>query len=433
MSRRVVITGMGTINPLANNVEATWEKLLAGESGIGTVTGFDLEGVKSHVGGQIKGFDPKDFYLDNKLRNKMDDFQQIAFAIMFEAAKSAKLPLNHPEEHSFIFPEFENMQCAVQDPYRMGVMLGAGVGGIRTIEAQCEILQKRGARRISPFLIPKMIVNLGGSWISQSLQAKGVNTCYVTACASGTNALGEAYLAIKNNRADIIVSGGVESAATKIGYAGFSNMHALSVRNDEPQRACRPFDKDRNGFVMGEGGAILVLEELEHAKKRGATIYAEFVGYGLTADAYHMTSPNPNGEGAVKAMQFALEDAGIDHTAIDYINAHGTSTTANDRMENKAIKAAFKDHAYNLSVSSTKSMTGHLLGGAGAFEAVVIAKAVAENKIPPTINLDNPAEGMDLDYVPLKMKERNVDYAMSNSFGFGGHNAVIIVKKYTGE
>lgn len=430
MSRRVVITGMGSINPLAHDVETTWKKLLNGESGIDTIKGFDLDGIRSHIGGELKDFDITNYHIEPKTANKMDQFQQVSFAAMIEAAKQAKIPMRHPENHSIVFPEFENMEKAVEDPFRMGVMMGVGVGGLKTIEEQISIMNEKGARRVSPFLIPKMIVNLAGAWIAQGTNAKGINTCYVTACASGTNALGEAFLAVKNDRADIVISGGLETAATRTGYSGFSNMHALSTRNDDPKKASRPFDKDRDGFVMSEGGALLILEEYEHAKKRGANIIAEFVGYGLTADAYHITAPEPSGDGAVRAIQDALKIAGIKPEDIGYINAHGTSTGPNDRMETNAIKKVFGDHAYKLCVSSTKSMTGHLLGGAGGLEGMIVAKVVKEGKIPPTINLENPEEGMDLDYVPGKMKEKEVEYAMSNSFGFGGHNAVIIVKKY---
>ncbi|HPY88687.1 MAG TPA: beta-ketoacyl-ACP synthase II [Spirochaetota bacterium] len=430
MNRRVVITGMGTINPLAHTVEETWKKLLDGESGIDTVNTFDLDGIRSTAGGIVKNLNLEKYHIDNKLANKMDAYQQLCVCAMFEAALSAKIPMRHPEEREVVFPEFEGMKPAVSDPFRLGVMLGVGVGGLKTFEEQAIVLHVKGARKVSPFMIPKMIANLGGGWVAQAINAMGVNSCNVTACASGTNALGEAFFAIKNNRADIIVSGGFESAICKIGYAGFSNMRALSMRNDEPKKASRPFDKDRDGFVMGEGGAIIVLEELEHALKRGANILAEFVGYGLTADAYHITSPEPSGKGAVRAMKDAIDNAGINKESIDYINAHGTSTSANDRMEVNAIKETFGEHAYKLTVSSTKSMSGHLLGGAGAFEAMVIIKSCMEDKIPPTINLDNPDEGMDIDLTPNKMKEKTVNYAMSNSFGFGGHNAVIIVKKY---
>jgi 3-oxoacyl-[acyl-carrier-protein] synthase II len=430
MSRRVVITGMGTVNPLANDVETTWKKLLAGESGIDLINHFDVEGIRSHICGTVKNFKIENYHLDGKTANKMDLFQQYCFASMIEAAVMAKIPMHHPENHEIIFPEFKGFKKVVEDPFRMGVMLGVGVGGIRTFEEQADVMFTKGTRRVSPFMIPKMITNLGGGWIAQAIDAMGVNTCYVTACASGTNALGEAFFSIINNRADIIISGGFEAAACRLGYSGFSNMHALSTHNENPTKASRPFDKDRNGFVMGEGGAVIVLEEMEHAKRRGAKILAEFVGYGLTADAYHITSPEPTGKGAIKAMQEAIEVAGIKPEDIDYVNAHGTSTDANDMMETNAIKTVFGKHAYNLCVSSTKSMSGHLLGGAGGLEGMIITKACIENKIPPTINLDNPDEGMDLDYVPHKMKEREVNYAMSNSFGFGGHNAVIIIKKY---
>jgi beta-ketoacyl-acyl-carrier-protein synthase II len=421
---------MGTINPLAHDVETTWKKLLAGECGIGMVDTFSVDGIRCQIGALIKDFKPENFYIDPKINNKMDDSQKISVAAMVEAARMAKIPMHHPEDPSNVFPGFENMKPAVEDPFRMGVMLGIGVGGIKSFEEQIIVMQEKGARRVSPFTIPKMIPNLAGGWIAQTIGAMGVNTCYVTACASSTNALGEAMIAIMNDRADIIISGGFEAAACRIGYSGFSNMHAMSTRNDDPKHASRPFDKDRDGFVMGEGGAILVLEELEHAKKRGATIFAEIVGYGLTADAYHITSPEPSGKGAIRAMEEAIRMAGIKPDQIDYINAHGTSTDANDKMETNAIKTIFKDHAYKLSVSSTKSMSGHLLGGAGAFEAMVAVKSCIENKIPPTINLENPDEGMDLDYVPNKMKEKTVNYAMSNSFGFGGHNAVVIIRKF---
>lgn len=431
MERRVVVTGMGTINPLAHDVETTWKKLLAGESGIDRVKNFDPEGIRCHIGGEVKDFNPEDFYIDKKLQFKMDAHQMVSFAGLKEAAMMAKIPMRHPEEHT-VYDEFKDFEPCVADPYRLGVLLGIGVGGIKTFEDQVDVLRDKGGRRVNPFLIPKMIVNLAGGWIGQAVNAKGLNTTVVTACASSTNSIGEAFLAIKNDRADVIVSGGFESSACKIGFAGFANMRALSTRNDEPQKASRPFDKDRDGFIMGEGGAILVLEELEHAKKRGVPIIAEVVGYGLTADAHHITAPNPTGEGGIAAMKQAIKMAGIEPNEINYVNAHGTSTQANDKMETNAIKTLFGDHAYKLCMSSTKSMTGHLLGGAGAIEAMVIAKACQEDKVPPTINLDNPDEGFDLDYVANVMQEREVNYAMSNSFGFGGHNAIIILKKYKG-
>lgn len=431
MSRRVVVTGMGTINPLASNVNDTWNKLLAGESGISKITSFNTDEYRCKVGGEIKDFNPANFHIDTKLANKMDRSQQLAFAATLEAAKMAKIPMTHPEDHSILLPGFEGMKSPVDDPFRLGVMFGVGVGGILSFQEQLRILDEKGARRVSPFVIPKMIVNLSGGWVAQSANAKGINTTYVTACASSTNALGEAFLAIKNNRADMVISGGFESGICEISFAGFGNMHALSSkRNEEPTKASRPFDKDRDGFVMGDGGATLVLEEYEHAVKRGATILAEFVGYGLTEDAHHMTSPDPEGTGAVRAITDALSIAGIKPDMIDYINAHGTSTGANDSMETNAIKKAFGESAKKISVSSTKSMTGHLLGGAGAVEAMVSVKACMEGKVPPTINLENPDVGFDLDYVPNVMKERKVEYAMSNSFGFGGHNAVIILKKF---
>ncbi len=430
MSRRVVVTGFGTLNPLATNVNDTWNKLLAGESGIDKIKSFNVEEFKCHIGGELKSFTPSDYFLDNKLANKMDRSQQFAFATTIEAAKMAKIPMYNPEDHSIKLPGFEDFEYPVSDPYRFGVLMGIGVGGITSFQEQMRVLVERGPRRVSPFLIPKMIVNLAGGWVAQGVNAKGINTTYVTACASSTNAIGEAFLAIKADRADMIITGGFEAGICETAYAGFGNMHALSTNNENPTKASRPFDKDRDGFVMGEGGATIILEEYEHAVKRGATIYGEIAGYGLTADAYHITSPDPSGDGAVRAMNDAIKMAGITPEDIDYINAHGTSTGPNDRMETEAIKKLFGSHAKKLSVSSTKSMTGHLLGGAGALEALVIMKSCAEDKVPPTINLDNPDEGMDLDYVPNKMKSRQVKYALSNSFGFGGHNAVILVKKF---
>ncbi len=431
MARRVVITGMGTVNPVANNVNDSWNGVLAGKSGIDTIKSFNVEDFRAKVGGELKDFDPANYAIDAKLANKMDKSQQIVFAAMQEAAKMAGLPVTHPEDHSVVLPGFESFERLACDPFRFGVMLGIGVGGITTFEEQMRVMLAKGARKVSPFLIPKLIANLAGGWVAQSLGARGVNTTYVTACASSTNALGEAFMAIRSDRADIIVAGGGEAGICEMSYAGFGNMRALSTkRSDEPQKASRPFDKDRDGFVMGDGGAILVLEEYEHAKARGANILAEFVGYGLTEDAYHMTSPEPNGLGAIRAIEDAIKMAGISAEDVDYINAHGTSTGANDAMETKAIKAVFGDAAYKLSVSSTKSMTGHLLGGAGAVEAMFVVKALQDDKVPPTLNLDNPDEGFDLDYVPNVMKNRNVEYAMSNSFGFGGHNAVILLKKY---
>ena len=440
MNRRVVITGIGTLNPLANTVDQTWQSLLAGQSGIRTVDFIQAEcderGADSYrcrIGGVVTVDDYSRYHLDNKLLNKMEDFQKYAFCAMHEAAVQSRIPMSHPEEH-VIFDEFRGMSSAVSDPYRMGVMLGIGVGGIKVSEEQVTVLNQKGPRRVAPFLIPKLISNLSGAWIGQSIGAKGITSCYVTACASGTNAIGEAFLAIKSNRADIIISGGLEATACRIGFAGFGNMKALTNSNDDPTKASRPFDKRRNGFVMSEGGAILVLEELEHAKRRGVPIIAEVVGYGLTNDAYHITSPDPNGDGAFMAMKQAVESAEITPSDIDYINAHGTSTVAGDRIEALSIKRLFDDKEADYrrtAISSTKSMTGHMLGGAGAFEALVCIKACQNDKIPPTINLDEPDDEMaDLDLVPNVAKQKEVRYAMSNSFGFGGHNAVLVFRKY---
>ena len=441
MDRRVVITGMGTLNPLGNTVDQTWKRLLAGQSGIRTIDFIQAEcdehgddSYRCRIGGVVTVDDYSRYHLDNKLLNKMEDFQRYAFCAMHEAALAARIPMSHPEEH-IIFDEFSGMPSAVCDPYRMGVMLGIGVGGIKVSEEQVTVLCEKGPRRVSPFLIPKLISNLSGAWIGQSVGAKGVSSCYVTACASGTNAIGEAFLAIKSNRADIIISGGLEATACRIGFAGFGNMKALSSYKGDPAKASRPFDKARCGFVMSEGGAILVLEELNHAKQRGVPILGEVVGYGLTSDAYHITSPDPNGDGALMAMKQAVESAGIRPTDIDYINAHGTSTAAGDRIEALGIKRLFGDRETDYSrtaVSSTKSMTGHMLGGAGAFEALVCAKVCQDNVVPPTINLDEPDDEMSgLDLVPHFAKQKDVCYAMSNSFGFGGHNAVLIFRKYS--
>lgn len=431
MARRVVITGMGTINPIGNDVDTTWKRILEGVSGIDQIKSFNTDDFKCKIGGELKDFDPVRYGMDPKLVNKMDKSQQITFVSTLEAAKMAAIPVSHPEDSTKLLPGFEAFSSPVEDSFRFGVMLGIGVGGITTFQEQMRTMLEKGARRVSPFLIPKLIANLSGGWIAQATNARGVNTTYVTACASSTNALGEAFVAIRDDRADIIIAGGGEAAICEMSYAGFGNMHALSTkRNEEPQKASRPFDKDRDGFVMGDGGAVLVLEEYEHAKRRGATILAEFVGYGLTEDAYHMTSPDPEGAGAVRAMVEAIKMAGITPDQVDYINAHGTSTGPNDTMETKAIKEVFGSAASKLSVSSTKSMSGHLLGGAGALEAMVVVKTLMEDAVPPTINLEEPDEGFDLDYVPNVMKKRKISYAMSNSFGFGGHNAVILLKKY---
>ncbi len=441
MSRRVVITGMGTLNPLANTADETWTMLLSGQSGIRSIPYLceenDASGVKQFrctVGGVVTVEDYSKYNIDGKLANKMEDFQKFTFCAMQEAALNARLPMYDVDNHEQLYPQFEGMEPAVEDSFRMGVMLGVGVGGIKVMEEQVTVLNDKGPRRVSPFLIPKLISNLSGGWIGQSLHANGISSCYVSACASSTNALGESFLAIANNRADIIVSGGLEATCCRVGFAGFGNMHALTTWTGEPDKASRPFDSSRSGFVMSEGGAILVLEELEHAKRRGVPIIAEIVGYGLTNDAFHITNPSPTGDAVLRAMTDAVRSAGIEPDDLDYINAHGTSTPAGDAMEALTIKRLFdndKSRYERVNISSTKSMVGHLLGGAGAFEAMVCAKSCLTDMIPPTINLENPAsEAEGLDLTANVAKRKTVNYAMSNSFGFGGHNAVIVIKKY---
>lgn len=411
MNRRVVVTGLGCITPIGNTVEEYWESLLSGVSGIDYIRKFDTSDYPTKIAAEVKDFNPE-IYIDKKEARKMDRFTQLAVAASQMAMKDAGLRIEEIVAEKF------------------GVILGSGIGGIETLEDQHQKLMDKGVRRISPFFIPMMISNIGAGHVSMFLGAKGPNTTVVTACASSTNAIGEAFKVIQRGAADIMISGGMEASITPLSIAGFCSMKAMSTNNEEPQKASRPFDINRDGFVMGEGSGILVLEELEHAQKRGARIYAEVVGYGMSADAYHITAPSPEGEGAARAMECALQDAGITSDEIDYINAHGTSTPYNDKFETMAIKKVFKDHAKELSISSTKSMTGHLLGAAGSIEAIACVLSANEDIVPPTINLDNPDPECDLDYTPNHSKKREVNYALSNSLGFGGHNATIIVKKY---
>ncbi|MBI9097825.1 MAG: beta-ketoacyl-ACP synthase II [Spirochaetaceae bacterium] len=412
MKRRVVVTGMGTINPIGQNVEETWEGLITGRSGIGPVTRFDISEYGARIAGEVKDFDISQ-YIDKKNARKMALFTQFAVASAHQALKQAELM----KEGSF-------------DPFRTGVILGNGIGGFEVVQESTEDLIEKGPGRISPMTIPKMITNEGAGNIAIEFGLKG--PCYIvaTACASGTDAIGAALNSIRCNQADIIVTGGTEAAITKLAAAGFHKIHALSTRNDEPLKACRPFDKDRDGFILGEGAGILVLEELEHAKKRGATILAEITGYGITCDAGHITAPDPEGAGMARCMQYALDDAGIKPEDVDYINAHGTSTPTNDPIETKAIKTAFGDHAYKLKVSSTKSLTSHLVGGAGGLEAIISVLAIQNNIFPATYNLDTPDEGCDLDYVPNKVVPGKIDTVLSDSLGFGGHNGAIIIQRY---
>ena len=412
MTRRVVVTGMGCVTPVGIGWEEFWKNILAGKNGISLITGFDTTEYGCKIAGEIKDFD-MDPFLDKKIYRRMDKYTQFAVAAGQLAVKDAGIDVEKVDSDSF------------------GVILGSGIGGMKTLEDQHTLLMERGPRRVSPNFIPMMISNIATGQLSILFNAMGPSMTTVTACASSTNAIGEAFKCIQRNDADMMLTGGSEAAITPLAIAGFISMKALSTRNDAPEKASRPFDKDRDGFVMGEGGGMLILEELEHAKARGAKIYAEMVGYGMAADAYHVTAPHPEGKGAQRSMERSIADAGAKPEDIDYINAHGTSTYFNDMLETKAIKATFGDHAYKLSVSSTKSMTGHLLGGTGAIEAIATICAIKNDEVPPTMNLDNPDEGLDLDYVPNKPKKRTVNYAISNSLGFGGHNATIAFKKYS--
>ena len=409
--RRVVVTGIGAVTPVGIGKEEFWKNIKEGKSGIGLITNFDTENHAVKIAGEVKDFDPLRF-IEKKEAKRMDKYTQFGIAASKLAVEDAKLDLDKVEQERF------------------GVIIGSGIGGIQTFEKEFEKMSNKGPSRVSPFFIPMMITNIASGQISIALGAKGPNTTVVTACASSTNAVGDAFKAIQRGDADLMITGGTESSITPLSMAGFTNMKALSTRNDEPQKASRPFDKDRNGFVMGEGAGMLLIEELEHALKRGAHIYAEIVGYGMSADAYHITAPAPGGEGAARSMMNALKDGNVDPNELSYINAHGTSTPMNDKNETAAIKTVFKDHAKDIAISSSKSMTGHLLGAAGGVEAIVCALAIDENFVPPTINYTIPDEECDLDYVPNEGREMEVNYALSNSLGFGGHNATILLKKY---
>ncbi|MEJ7619226.1 MAG: beta-ketoacyl-ACP synthase II [Aquificaceae bacterium] len=410
--RRVVITGLGAVTPIGTGVQKFWENLIAGVSGVDIIKRFDpIEaGLTVHIAAEVKDFEPER-YFDKKEAQKVSDFIKFAVAASEEAIKDSGL--------------LESKY----DPYRVGVIIGTGIGGLRDIEEQQKVLMEKGPRRVSPFFIPYGISNMASGLVAIRFGFKGPNYCVVSACATGNHAIGDAMRLIQRGDIDVAIAGGCESAITPLGVAGFASMRALSTRNDEPQRASRPFDADRDGFVMGEGAGILVLEEYEHAKARGAKIYAELVGYGATDDAYHITAPCADGEGAYMCMKLALEDAGIRPEEVDYINAHGTSTPLNDKSETLAIKRLFGEHAYRLKISSNKSMIGHLLGAAGAVEAVATVKTIETGIIPPTINLENPDPECDLDYVPNKAINYPVRYALSNSFGFGGTNACLVFKK----
>jgi 3-oxoacyl-[acyl-carrier-protein] synthase II len=411
MKRRVVVTGLGLITPLGTGIQKTWEGICKGASGIDRITTFDTSEFPVQIAGEVKDFNPEDF-IERKEIKKMDVFIQYALSAGSMAIEDAGLKIIE-----------ENAD-------RVGVIVGAGIGGIHTIERYHSVLLENGQRRISPFFIPMLITNLAAGQISMRFGARGPNSCVTTACAAGTHAIGDSFKIIQRGDADAMIAGGSESAITPLTIAGFANMKALSSRNDTPQKASRPFDVERDGFVIAEGAGIVVLEELEVALARRAKIYAEVTGYGMTADAYHMTAPDPEGRGVVNCMRVALRDAGIAPEAVNYINAHGTSTPYNDKHETSAIKHVFGEHVHQLAVSSTKSMTGHLLGAAGGVEAAFCALALSEGIIPPTINYEHPDPECDLDYVPNHARHIDLENVISNSFGFGGTNACIVLKKY---
>ena len=410
--RRVVITGLGCITALAESVDGLFAALCGGKSGISAIESFDTTGYPVRFGGEIKNFDPIK-YIDQRESKRMDRFTQFALAAAIQAVNESGLDFSK------------------EDAYRVGVLVGTGIGGIKEIEEQHIRLLNGGPKKVSPFCVPRLMANAASGNIAIRYGLRGLNISVVSACASGTHAIGEAYCSIVAGRSDIMITGGTEAALTPIGLASFCAARSLSTRNDNPQAASRPFDRDRDGFVLAEGAGVLILEEYEHAKKRGAKICAEFLGYGATDDGYHITAPLPDGAGAAKAMALALTDAGVEKEKVDYINAHGTGTELNDIAESTAIKSVFGDHAYKLAVSSTKSSIGHLLGASGAVELIVCVKAIIESAIPPTINLDNQDERCDLkmDYVPLEARHAKVNVALSNSFGFGGHNACLVVGK----
>lgn len=408
--KRVVITGLGAISPLGNTVDTMWGNIVAGKSGIGLATKVNIDNFQAKVAAEVKDFDPT-AYMDKKDARKMDPFTQYAVAASKMAVEDAKLEINEDNAH------------------RVGVWIGSGIGGMSTWEDQHSKFIEKGPKRVSPFFVPMMIPDMAAGQVSIQLGAKGINSCSVTACASGANSIGDAFKAVQRGDVDYIIAGGTEAPITNMSFAGFSSAKALSL-NDDPKKASRPFDKDRDGFVMGEGSGIMILESLETALERGAHIYGEIVGYGATGDAYHITAPAEHGEGAARAMQMALDDAGLSPNQVDYINAHGTSTALNDKFETEAIKTVLGDYSKHVAVSSTKSMTGHLLGAAGGIEALISIKSITDSIVPATINYENPDPDCDLDYVPNEARKQNVDVVMSNSLGFGGHNVALVFKKY---
>lgn len=412
--RRVVVTGIGLVSPLGCGIESNWEGLMEGRSGIGPITRFDTTGYATQIAGEVKDYHPEEFISKKELR-KMDPFLQLGLGAARLGFEDARLTID----------------AGVAD--RAGVIMGCGLGGLHTIEEYHRVLLEAGPKKMSPFFIPMLIGNMASGLISIYHGCKGPNLSIQTACAAGTHAVGQAFHFIRNGLADIMATGGVESTVTPLAVSGFNAMRALSTRNDEPQKASRPFDRDRDGFVLGEGGAILILEEAERALERGARIYAELIGFGMSGDAFHMAAPAPDGEGAVRCMRNALEDASVRPEAVDYINAHGTSTDLNDKFETQAIKTVFGEHARKLAVSSTKSMTGHLLGAAGGLEAAYTVLTLDRQCIPPTINYENPDPDCDLDYVPNKPRTAKIRVAVSNSFGFGGTNGSLVFQRWHSE
>ena len=412
MTDRVVVTGIGLVTPVGLNSESTWNSLVEGRSGIDYISLFDAEGYESRIAGEVDEFDATTA-LGRKEAKRLDRFSQFACVAAIEALEHA------------------NLNMEKEDADRVGVLIGSGVGGIITIADQHKILLQKGPKRVSPFLVPMMLGDMASGQVSMMIGAKGPNFSTVSACATGADSIGEALEMIRRGRADVVIAGGTEAAVCEIGVAGFNSCMALSTRNEDPQGASRPFDSDRDGFVLGEGAGLLVLESLEHAEQRGANILAEMSGYGASSDAHHVTQPHPEGEGAARAMKWAIEDAGITPDKIDYINAHGTSTPLNDKYETIAMKRMYGDHAYKLAISSTKSMTGHLLGAAGGIEAAFTVLTIKNGIVPPTINIDNPDPDCDLNYIPNTAKKQPVNVAMSNSLGFGGHNASLVFERFT--
>jgi 3-oxoacyl-[acyl-carrier-protein] synthase II len=411
--KRVVITGMGAVTPLGLDTESYWDGLTSGRSGVGPITHFDASEFPVRIAAEVKNFDVRGFLAEPRDAKRMDRFAQFGVAAARMALDDARLEITD-----------ENAE-------RVGVLVGSGIGGLASLEEQARVLLEKGPNRVSPLLIPLMIADMASGHISILTGAKGPNSTVVTACATGAHALGDSLEILRRGAADVMIAGGTEAAITPLSVAGFGNMKAMTARyNDDPARASRPFDRDRDGFVLGEGAGVVILETLEHAQARGARIYAELAGYGMSGDAFHMTQPAPEGDGVVRAMRGALADAGVDPAEIGYVNAHGTSTPHNDKNETAALKAVFGEHAYRLAVSSTKSMTGHLLGAAGAIEAIACVLAIDRGVLPPTINYENPDPDCDLDYVPNAARSARVDVAVSNNSGFGGHNAVIVLRRF---